>query len=278
MERQRHCMELLQAQWDDGKFLCVGLDPSLGQAVGIYPDYPHDEALFLFNRGIVNATKHVACAYKPNFGFYAGHGPAGLRALSLTVDHIRLVAPAVPIILDAKVGDIGPTNTGYARMRDAFQADAITVHPYLGQESLLPLTSRADKGVFILCRTSNPGAREFQDLRVSPQGIPLFAAVAHAVAERWNELGNCGLVVGATYPDELSEIRRIAPELPLLIPGIGTQGGSLAEAVSRGTRGPKRDGILLNVSSGLLKDGLDAVGAMADYYHNCITEARTALA
>lgn len=263
--------KLFEKQWEQEKYLCVGLDPKLEDAKRYFQDHPVAEMLFFLTRAIVNSTKDIACTYKTNFAFYIGYGSCGLRALSLTIDHIRLVAPDVPIILDAKIGDIGATNEGYVRMLDTLNADAITVHPYLGKESLRPLLRRKDKGIFVLCKTSNAGSGEFQDIMKHTNGshMAVHECVAQNVSNNWNDQDNCGLVTGATYPVELGRIRLFAPDLPLLIPGIGTQGGDLKASISHA-----KHRFLINVSSGLLKEGIDQVRAVAEQYHHDINQCR----
>jgi orotidine-5'-phosphate decarboxylase len=212
--------------------LVVGLDtdperlPSNLESTGS----PADRVV-AFNREIVEHTADLVCAYKPNAAFYEALGQDGFRALKGTVDSVRRYAPDAVVILDAKRADIGSTNTGYARaLFDQLGADAITVHPYLGREALGPFLEREDKLIFVLARTSNPGAGEFQDLVVD--GKPLYRHVAQSVARSWNAAGNCGLVVGATYPEELGLIREdVGGDLPILIPGIGAQGGDLGAVV-----------------------------------------------
>jgi orotidine-5'-phosphate decarboxylase len=214
-----------------GLFVCIGLDSELGRlpsaVAGPLPQ-------FEFNRRIIDATADLAAAYKPNSAFYEAQGAAGFDALARTIEHIRVAAPQALVILDCKRGDIGSTNRGYAEA--AFQmlgADVITIHPYLGVEAMREFLVDPQVGAFILCRTSNPGAGEFQDLRIATEtgDRPLFELVAENVRRDWNEHRNCGLVVGATYPEELATIRSLAPELPFLIPGIGAQGGDLRATV-----------------------------------------------
>lgn len=184
-----------------------------------------------FNAAIIEATAGIACAYKPNAAFYESLGRDGFEALRRTIQEVRRAAPGVPVILDAKRGDIGSTNLGYVNAAfDVLGADAITVHPYLGRESLSPFLNRAEALIFVLVRTSNPGASEFQDL--ISNDLPVYRHIARAVARDWNRLGNCGLVVGATYPQELVLIREDVPaDLPFLIPGVGAQGGDLRAVV-----------------------------------------------
>lgn len=245
---------LLKGQWDQGKFLCVGLDPVIEKIPSFLKIGRPDSSTLIskFNAAIVEATKDLAAAYKPNTAFYEAHGLGGIEALMRTVTFIRENAPEVPVILDAKRADIGSTNEAYARFAfDIVGADAVTVHPYLGSEAMKPFLERTDKGIFVLCRTSNPGAGEFQDLVVFDTGRQLFHEVALRVAERWNAQGNCGLVVGATYPRELAEVRALAPSLPILIPGAGKQGGSVEDAVRSGADN-RGAGFLINVSRDIL--------------------------
>lgn len=243
--KERNFMELLRKKFSKGKFVCVGLDSELGKIPkSVYAYVTRGKKVLVsirttivaFNKAIVDATADLACAYKPNSAFYEKEGVEGLLALRDTVAYIRKVAPDVPVIYDAKRGDIGDTNTGYAASAsDYLGADAITVHPYLGgPDALKPFLDQKDKGVIVLCRTSNKGAGEFQDQIVIVNGacqIPLYQYVAKQVTEEWNKNGNCMLVAGATYPDEIREIRNIAGDIPLLIPGIGAQGGNLEQTV-----------------------------------------------
>ncbi len=277
---------LLHAQWDAGKFLCVGLDtdfdalPESARVAGVR------ESLVNFNRSIIDATKDVAGSYKINSAFYEAYGDLGFFALQETIQHIRTVASDTPVILDAKRGDIGNTNAGYvAAAFERLVADAITVHPYLGSESLAPFLENTECGVFVLCRTSNPGAGEFQDLDVggdpsrpgSAEAEPLYLRVARNVAHSWNTHGNCGLVVGATYPDEMARIRAVADDVPFLIPGIGAQGGDLEKAVRSGKDSRAR-GILIAISRGILgaskgSDYAEAARAKAQEYDAAIRSA-----
>jgi orotidine-5'-phosphate decarboxylase len=247
---KRHFAELSHAQWADEKYLCVGLDPDLSRIPDVVRRGSASETICAFNRAIVDATADLAGAYKPNSAFFESQGSAGWDALKETIAYIHEVAPSVPVILDCKRGDIGSTNLGYvAAAFDDLRADSITVHPYLGKEALAPFLDRADKGIFVLCRTSNAGSSMFQDLVVD--GMPLYQKVAQSVSNEWNVHMNCGLVVGATYPQELRSVRTIAPEIPILIPGIGTQGGDLEQSVKNGLNA-KGEGILVSVSRSLL--------------------------
>lgn len=244
----RNFREMLEARWAEGRFVCVGLDSN-------YERIPQklvnvEMAVFVFNRKIVDATKDLVCAYKPNIAFYEEQGVQGLSALIRTTEYIRQHAPGVPIILDAKRADIGNTNRGYVKAAfEIYGVDAITVHPYLGAEALQPFLDQADKGIIVLCRTSNPGAGEFQDLQVN--GEPLYRVVARRVATEWNKNGNCAVVVGATYPEELREVREIVGDMPILIPGIGAQGGDVEKTVAAGVDS-RGWGIIINSSRGII--------------------------
>lgn len=233
MDRPDSCAALLAGHFAAGRHLAVGLDTDPARIpVSIVPDAAPAERVVEFNRRIVAATAELACAYKPNAAFYEALGADGFRALGETVAAIRHEAPGAAIVLDAKRGDIGSTNAGYvAAIFDQLGADAVTVHPYLGGEALAPFLARAEKLVFVLARTSNPGAGELQDLVA--EGSPLYRHVARAVAGDWNAAGNCGLVVGATYTDEMRAVREdVPPEMPILVPGVGAQGGDVAAVVA----------------------------------------------
>ena len=210
----------------NNSLLCVGLDPD--------PELmPEGIAVPEFNKAIIEATQDLVCAYKLNLAFYEVLGSQGFDILKGTVDYIP---SEIPVIGDAKRGDIGNTAKAYARaLFTRLGFDAATVNPYLGYDSLEPFIEYRDKGIFILCRTSNPGSVDFQALgcQLAGQSRPLFELVAVKAAE-WNKYGNIGLVVGATHPEELRLIRKSHPDMPLLIPGIGAQGGDLASAVCYG--------------------------------------------
>ncbi len=222
--------------------LCVGLDPD--PALMAVPGVAE------FNRAIVDATSDLVCAYKPNLGFYEALGADGLRALEETVDHVRRAAPSAVVIGDAKRGDMASTSARYARaLFDVWGFDAATVNPYLGGDSLAPFLEYGDRGVFVLCRTSNPGAGELQDLPV--EGVrPVYEAVAERAAA-WNARGNVGLVVGATYPEQLRRVRALCPDMPVLLPGVGAQGGDVRASVSAGVDGNGR-GLIVSSSRSVL--------------------------
>ncbi len=226
----------------------VGLDPHPDRLPGAIRDA--DLPRWAFNRRIIDATHEHAACYKPNVAFY--EDADGWRALSETIAYAH--GKDVPVLLDAKRGDIGSTARQYAQLLD--EGDAITVNPYLGRDSLEPFLQREDKGVFVLCRTSNPGGADLQDLTLE-SGEPLYRRVA-ALADLWNGNGNVGLVVGATAPEELEELREAVPDLPFLVPGVGAQGGDEEAAVEFGLA----DGVgLVNSTRGIVFAGEDAVGA-----------------
>lgn len=255
--KKRNFRDLLENQWLLNKYVSVGLDSDFDKMPEWAKVGGPGLSIAYFNLEIVRKTHDLVCTYKPNIAFYEAHGAEGLIALKETVLAIHDIAPEVPVILDAKRADIGSTNTGYVQM--AFEwlgVDAITVHPYLGREALQPFLDCKDKGVFVLCRTSNPGAGEFQDIKVStgpilvdddPMFRPLYQIVAQHVVGNWNKNGNCGLVVGATYPDELREVRGLVGDMPILIPGIGAQGGNLEKTIKAGKDG-RGEGMIINSS------------------------------
>ncbi|MCK5832783.1 orotidine-5'-phosphate decarboxylase [bacterium] len=207
-----------------GTCLCVGLDPDPLRIPERYKS--STTPIYDFLADIVNATSDLVCSYKPNMAFFESAGPEGLIQLAKLIEHIRNVDPEIPIILDAKRGDIGNTAKHYATtIFDTYSADGTTVNPYMGADTLESFTDRQEKGVFVLCLTSNPGYIDFENLSV--KGDPLFIHVARKMAEI-NRNENIALVVGATHPAEAEKIRNIAPDLPFLMPGIGAQGGDPA--------------------------------------------------
>jgi orotidine-5'-phosphate decarboxylase len=238
----------------------VGLDPD--------PDRLPDEAVeydlprWAFNRRIIDATHEHAAVFKPNAAFY--EDPDGWRALRETVAYAH--GKDVPVLLDAKRADIGNTCRQYAQVLE--EVDAITVNPYLGRDALSPFLSREDRGVFVLCRTSNAGGADLQDLELAA-GDPLYERVA-ALADTWNENGNVGLVVGATAPEELERVREIVPDLPFLVPGVGAQGGDAEAAVEYGLA----DGVgLVNSTRGIIFAGEESRGGGLDAYANAAGDA-----
>lgn len=240
-------IEKLSAAWQDRRSqLCIGLDPDPAK----FPAALHgkSDAILSFCRDIIDATVDTACAFKPQIAYFAA-----LRAedqLEAICTYLRENHPHIPIVLDAKRGDIGATAEQYAR--EAFErygADAVTVNPYMGFDSVQPYLEWQDRGVIVLCRTSNPGGSDLQFLNVD--GKPLYQHVAAMVANKWNTNGQCGLVVGATFPNELAQVRAIVGDMPLLIPGIGAQGGDIKATVEAG-RTRAGTGMMINSSRAIL--------------------------
>ncbi|WP_159017339.1 orotidine-5'-phosphate decarboxylase [Cognatiluteimonas profundi] len=256
-------MQALRDRWNTSDSLvCVGLDPEPARFPAHVRDDP--DAVFAFCRDIVDATAAFACCFKPQIAHFAALGAED--ALQRLIAHVHAAHPGVPVILDAKRGDIGSTAQHYATEAfDRFAADAVTANPYLGGDALQPFLDRADKGVVILCRTSNAGAQDLQDLLVD--GRPLYQRVAETIASRWNANGNCAVVVGATWPAQLREVRAIVGDMPFLVPGVGAQGGDV-EAVVRNAKTADGTGLIVSSSRAILyaSDGRDfakAAGAAA---------------
>ena len=242
--------KLLKAAHTNRSLLCIGLDPDPKMM-------PANVGIIEFNRAIIEATSDLVCAYKPNLAFYETLGEEGFRALEGT---IACVPDSIPTIGDAKRGDIGNTARAYAKsLFEMFGFDAATVNPLLGYDSLEPFIEYRDRGVFILCRTSNPGSADLQD-KLLDSG-PLYELIAE-LARDWNKYGNIGLVVGATYAEEISRVRAICPDMPLLIPGVGAQGGDLASAVRYGVDS-RREKAIISSSRQVLyaSKGTDFAGA-----------------
>lgn len=240
-------IEKLAAAWQsNNSLLCVGLDPDLGKLPAALQGKP--DAVFMFCKEIIDATADAACAFKPQIAYFAA-----LRAedqLETLCDYLRKNYPHIPIVLDAKRGDIGATAEQYAR--EAFErygADSVTVNPYMGFDSVAPYLEWTERGVIVLCRTSNPGGSDLQFMDIG--GKPLYQHVAHLVANKWNTNGQCGLVVGATFPEELAKVRSIVGDMPLLVPGIGAQGGDIQATVTAGQTG-NGTGMMVNSSRAIL--------------------------
>ncbi len=259
-------MQALRQRWTDSDSLvCVGLDPEPERfplRLAADPD-----AVFAFCRDIVDATAPYACSFKPQIAHFAALGAED--ALARLIAHIHATHPDVPVILDSKRGDIGSTARHYATEAfDRYGADAVTANPYLGRDSLQPFLDRADRGVVVLCRTSNPGAGDLQDLLVQDAtGVarPLYQHVAEKVAREWNANSNCALVVGATWPAQLREVRSIVGDMPLLVPGVGAQGGDV-EAVVTNAKTADGSGLVVSSSRAILyaSNGDDFAEAAAD--------------
>ncbi|OOG66169.1 orotidine-5'-phosphate decarboxylase [Rhodanobacter sp. B04] len=245
-----HFMQALQQAWTrNNSLVCVGLDPEPSKFPAHLRGNP--DAVFEFCRAIVDATADLVCTYKPQIAHFAAL--RGEDALERLIAHIHQKHPDVPVILDAKRGDIGSTAQHYvSEAFDRYKADAVTLNPYLGRDSVQPFLDRADKGVILLCHTSNPGAADLQDLDVG--GKPLYQHVAQIIARDWNTNGNCALVTGATWPEQLREVRALVGDMPLLVPGIGAQGGDVEAVVRNGRRADGR-GLLISSSRAILYAG-----------------------
>ncbi len=276
----------LEKLWERENFVCVGLDSDYSKLPEKFKTHLKSRAQAVFNQEIVRETADLVCAYKPNKAYYEAEGKDGHQALEDSINFIHATYPEIPVILDAKRGDIGPTNLGYVKEAfDELSADAVTVHPYLGSsflddageiqlEALKPFLERKDKGIIVLCRTSNPSAGELQDLPVDltklgdsykkkfgdmeelrylagQDVVKLYQIMAYRASKYWNVYGNVGVVVGATYPEELAVVRRIVGNMPILIPGIGAQGAEV-EATVRAGRDSRNMGMIINSSRGII--------------------------
>jgi orotidine-5'-phosphate decarboxylase len=228
-------MQMLTRAWErNNSLVCIGLDPEPERfPAALRGD---DDAIFAFCCDIVDATADLVCCYKPQIAYFAAQRAED--ALERLIAHIHAQHPHVPVILDAKRGDIGSTAKQYAvEAFDRYGADAVTLNPYLGRDSVQPFLDRADKGAILLCHTSNPGAADLQDVAViGNDGAhkPLYQHVAATIARDWNTHGNCALVVGATFPEQLASVRTLVGDMPLLVPGVGAQGGDVAAVVNNG--------------------------------------------
>ncbi|MBP6814149.1 MAG: orotidine-5'-phosphate decarboxylase [Burkholderiaceae bacterium] len=242
---------MLSSAWQRAdSLLCVGLDPDPNRIPAGLRARPNP--IFEFCRAIVDATADLVCAFKPQIAYFAAQGAED--QLEALITHIHARHPGIPVVLDAKRGDIGSTAEQYAREAfERFQADAVTLNPYLGQDSLEPYLQWTDRGVILLCRTSNPGGADLQSLEVAP-GERLYERVARLACERWNPHGQTALVVGATVPQELAQVRRIVGDMPLLVPGIGAQGGDIDATVAAGRRADGR-GMMVSSSRAILYAG-----------------------
>ena len=227
-----------------GSLVCVGLDSDVAKL-------PAGVDQLSFNRAIIDATHDLVAAYKPNTAFYEAHGAEGVQALKATCDYIRAKAPDALIMLDAKRADIGNTNAAYAQFTfNYLDTDAVTLQPYFGAKAIEPFLSLSEKGTIILCRTSNEGSGEFQDLQIGSQ--KLYEIVARSVTEKWNTRNNCMLVVGATYPEEAADIRRlVGDDMWFLIPGVGAQGGDVRATVEA-AQNSRGDGIIISSSRDII--------------------------
>ncbi|HEX7917678.1 orotidine-5'-phosphate decarboxylase [Rudaea sp.] len=247
-----HFTDALAMRWRNANSLvCVGLDPEPARFPAHLRGRP--DAMFEFCRQIIDATADLVCCFKPQIAHFAA-----LRAedvLERLIAHIHAAHPGVPVILDAKRGDIGSTAQHYASEAfERYNADAVTLNPYLGRDSVQPFLDRADRGVILLCHTSNPGAADLQELIVRGADggeLPLYQHVASMISRDWNANGNCALVVGATWPEQLAQVRALVGDMPILVPGVGAQGGD-AEAVVRNGATRNGDGLIISSSRAIL--------------------------
>jgi len=248
--------QMLATAWQkNNSLLCVGLDPDPAK----FPAHLHnrDDAIFEFCAAIVDATADLACAFKPQIAYFAARRAED--QLEALIAHIHEKHPGIPVILDSKRGDIGSTAEQYAvEAFERYKADAVTVNPYMGRDSVEPYLAYPDKGVILLCRTSNPGGSDLQFLEVgnSGGGEKLYERVARLAAKEWNTTGQISLVVGATFPAEIARVREIVGEMPLLVPGIGAQGGDIEATVNAG-RTKDATGLMINSSRAILYAGKD---------------------
>lgn len=243
-------IEAIASSWENNDSLvCVGLDPDLNKIPAHIRKMV--DPIFEFNRAIIDATFDLVCAYKPQIAYYSPWRAE--QQLEKTIEYIHKNHSGIPVILDAKRGDIGSTADMYAKEAfERYHADAVTVNPYMGGDTLEPFLRNRDKGVIILCRTSNPGARDIQDLESG--GEKIYRIIAAKASTEWNFNGNVTLVVGATYPDELRSVRAIVGDMPILVPGIGAQGGDVEKAVKNG-RNSRGTGMIINSSRGIIYAG-----------------------
>jgi orotidine-5'-phosphate decarboxylase len=269
---QTFAQKLHHALKSSGSLVCVGLDPDLSKFPG---DLGPDAArLHAFDRRVIDATCDIVAAYKPQIAFYSALGAED--QLASTISYIRERAPNALIILDAKRGDIGNTAEAYAREAfDRYGADAVTVNPYMGEDSVRPFLARKDRGALILCRTSNPGGKDFQNLIL--EGLPLYRHVARRATGPWNEFGNVMLVVGATVPKEMAELRAAHPNVTFLVPGIGAQSGDLKAVLAAGLDA-QGTGLLISASRSIIYAGggtAAAIRAAAAQLHQEVNAERS---
>lgn len=241
--------KLSASRTKNNSLLCVGLDPNMD----MLPRHLRDSKtpFFDFGKAIIDATADMACAFKPNSAFYEARGAAGIAELKQTCDYISQHHADIPIILDFKRGDIDTTNNHYTKFAfDYLNVDAVTIQPYQGRQAFQPFLDRKDKGIMILCRMSNEGSDEFQDMLVD--GRKLYVHVAEHVRDKWNANGNCQLVVGATYPAEMAEIRQlVGDDMVFLVPGFGAQGGEIEATIQAGITS-SGNGLIINSSRAII--------------------------
>ena len=232
----------------NSSLVCVGLDTDQNKIPVNFKN--KENPLFEFNKAIINSTHDLVCSYKPNPAFYEALGDRGVLELKMTCDYLKNTYPEIPVIIDAKRGDIGNTNEGYAKyVFEYFGADAITVMPYMGIESLSPYFKWEGKGIIVGCHSSNPGAKEFQELEIN--GKPLYELVAEEIVKQQGKNPNCMIFMGATYPEQLTNIRKIIGDMTFLVPGVGAQGGDIESFVKAGLNSQK-SGLIINSSRAII--------------------------
>jgi len=260
----------------NNSLVCIGLDTEINKIPKHL--FSSDNPMFDFNRAIVDKTHDMVCCYKANSAFFESAGAEGIQQLKMTFDYIKGTYPNIPIILDAKRADIGNTNEGYVTYAfDYLKADGITLSPYLGAEALEPFLKLADKGLFVVCRTSNPGAAEFQDLMVG-NGDALYLYIAKKVINEWNKNNNCMIVAGVTRFEEIKELREITPDMFFLVPGVGAQGGDLTGILRHGLT-PAKSGIIIHSARAIIyasegQDFADAARSETEKLQKEINEHR----
>lgn len=243
--------KLKNAWLSNNSLVCVGLDPSLEKMPASLTK--NHRGILDFNKAIIDATGDLVCAYKPQIAYYAAIGAETI--LEQTIDYIHQKFPTIPIVLDAKRGDIGSTAAMYAKEAfDRYQADAVTVNPYMGFDTIEPYLEYSDKGTIVLCHTSNPGAVEIQEKTIHSDGTLLYQYIAQTAANLYEKGAEISLVVGATVPEELKAVRSIVGNMPLLVPGLGAQGGDLVATISNGVDSEKT-GMMVNNSRAIIYAG-----------------------
>lgn len=251
-------LKKIQPLWDQQKFVCVGLDPDIKKIPQIILQRHKtiQSQILEFNKAIIDATADLVCCYKPNSAFYEKYGVDGWEALVKTTDYLKSKYSHIPILLDSKRGDIENTNEGYVTSAfDIVGADAVTIQPYQGGLAVHPFLNRRDKMTIVLVKTSNKGSDEFQNLKIGKKF--LYEIVAEKIVNEWNMNKNCGVVVGATYPEEMKRVRKIVGDMPILIPGVGSQGGDLKATIHAG-KNSKNQGMIINSSRGILYASSDS--------------------
>jgi orotidine-5'-phosphate decarboxylase len=245
-----HFIEMIEkAQAKNNSFLCVGLDPDRSKFPAEFRD--DHVPLLSFNKAIIDATADLVCCYKPQIAYYSAIGAE--EQLKQSIDYIHKTYPGIPVILDAKRNDIGSTAEMYVREAfERYSADAVTVNPFMGSDTLEPFLKNREKGVIVLCKTSNAGSSDFQNKLID--GQPLYQLIAQKAHNEWNYNGNVCLVVGATYPEEMRAIRAIAPTIPFLVPGIGAQGGDVVSVINSGCTS-NGGGLIINSSRAIIHAG-----------------------